>query len=547
MKIIGFNISRVKKTPDKMEAISASDIDQAYLGGDPYSSLLTSIPTFKRSVIYDDVDFIDSYDEEVSKYLTDLANDATQYSTQTNSTIWVTSKDDAVKLELNKMLSRLSMDDISPNIVRSMAKYGDKFARVVIDPELGIKSLKTNYHPKQVVRLEDGGVLVGFHIEYEESPLERYEMIHWMLPSEYVEDDIIIDRFDLFEKYFIDKNPQYGFTDVFRIIQTSKRLKFVEDALILGRLAGSKLYRTHMVEVGAATATDRVNIMKRYVKNWAKASSNNYLDSKAYSEANKFSYEEDRYFPVNDGIGTSTVTEYGGNMDITGISDIEYMQKKRNRILGIPEDSQMMNRLQQDTKYARKVASTQRAYLKGVYQLCDIQLDTKSAYTPKRRYSLNMVDVDAFVQSERYDLLSASIDFCERVMSISQIEGIQINTGYLFKYLINNYIKFPNLEIEKLFEPDVDSAGVPPIPGLHSKSGSGSTDSDIEQSALQVGDNPKAVSSMLAQLEDLISKDKVTKESLTRLDSVVQEHIRRTNEPAQESDVKSNNQSVRTR
>lgn len=428
-----------------------------------FSQFLETAPKDKRSHIYDSVDFVDKYDEVISKLLSDMADDATQYSFQTKSPLWVSSDDSELQKLLNELIEKLDLKTKCTSIVRELIKSGDKFGRLVIDPTEGVKRLMINHTAKGVCRLENKGELAGFMVRGDSTPLERYEMIHWKSMEEFVEDDILKeDHKDLFERYFLDENPTYGKSYIYRSISVSKRLKYAEDALLLGRISKSKTYRNHFVEVGTGGVKDKVKVMKEYIRNWKKNSSKDVTNSTMNSEENYFSYEEDVFHPVSDGKGSSSIDQIGGDLDVAHIEDIEYLKQKRNRVIGAPNDEdQTTNRLQEDSKYAKKVSSYQKYLLRGLYELCDIHLDVIGKYSEERRYTINLVEVDSYLETERNEMLSSSADFVDQIITLigSAVDGqpegaeekLSIDREYLMKYLFNNYLRLPDMDYDKLF------------------------------------------------------------------------------------------------
>lgn len=428
-----------------------------------YSKFLETAPKDKRSEIYDAVDFVDKYDEVISKLISDMADDATQYSFQTKSPIWISSEDPFIDKELNELIERTDLKVKVTPIVREIIKYGDKFGRLVIDPQIGIKNLLINHHPKSVTRLENKGELAGFMVRGDSTPLEQYEMIHFKSLEEYVEDDILKEEHrDLFERYFLDEFPSYGKSYIFTSISVSKRLKYAEDALLLGRISKSKTYRNHFVEVGTGGVKDKVKIMKEYIRNWKKNSTKDVTNATMNSEDNFFSYEEDVFHPVSDGKGSSNIEEIGGDLDVAHIEDIEYLSRKRNRVIGAPNDEdQTTNRLQEDSKYAKKVSSYQKYLLRGLYAMMDIHLDILGKFSKERKYTIHLVEVDSYLETERNEMLSSAADFVDQIISLVNSavgepeegaeEQFTVDKEYLIEYLFTNYLRLPEMEYDKLF------------------------------------------------------------------------------------------------
>ena len=478
-----FKRSLGKKDLQKKTEIDITDDSLKGIGSsisglsNQYEQYLNTAPNDKRSAIYESVDFIDKYDEVISKLLSDMADDATQYSYQTKSPIWITSDDPKLEKELEALIETLDLKIKITNIARDLIKYGDKFGRLVIEPGKGVKRLMINNSPRSICRLEYKGELAGYKLASEVIPLQRYEMIHWKSLEEYVDDDILtVQNKALFDRYFLDERPSYGKSHIYRSISISKRLKYAEDALLLGRLSKAKLYRNHFVEVGTGTLKEKIKIMREYVRNWRKNSSVNTEDKDMYSEKNFFSHEEDVYHPVSDGKGSSNIESVGGEMDIAHIEDIEYFSGKRDKVIGVSSDSDAMtNRLQEDSKYAKKVASYQKYLLRGLYEMFDIHLDVIGKYSEERKYTINLVEVDSYVETERNEMLISSANFVEEILglvgSIPE-DKVDVDTETLVKYLFENYLRLPDLDFSEIFrtpqepeedivevDPDADAAG----------------------------------------------------------------------------------------
>lgn len=439
--------------------------------------------TYKRSEVYRDMDLMD--ESLMSRALDMLADDATQLDITANQIISVASEDPKKEKILRNMVDRLGLEECLWSWARELSKYGDKFVRVTTSG-IGISHVNDGVRPEQVCRLEKNGKLVGF---LEVSPISHNTMVTGrefvsLKPFDYVHfrsvrypivEDQLPDAF--YQKFDIDVNPKYGSPAFIKSRQIEKKISLAEDSLVLARLAKSIFYRVHYVDVGQGTDTgEQKRIIKNYKKLFTKQSGVNYLQEYLSSERNPMSYADEIIVPVygSSNKGRSEITPFGGDVDVSSIVDIEFLNSQRFGTLGIPKqylsfdgDSALSynSLIALDPRYARKVSAVQKDLIVGLTILCQIELFLHGLDVDPSKFKISLTPVSTNGELDRADALSAVVAVCQSIAQVVS-EGVEtVNKEYLYRYLIKTYMRLPNLQLDELYpikeqesEPTEDSA-----------------------------------------------------------------------------------------
>jgi len=416
--------------------------------------------TNKRSDVYEDMDEMD--DEIIARALDMESDDATQMDLRKNKSVWITSSDPKKKQVIEDMFRRIQLEQRIWLWSRDTNKYGDFFVRLSIDPDKGLISVQDNYHPKEVVRLEDKGKLAGFLLldthNQSLTPHLPHEWIHFRNIRYRVQDDLMPQEF--YRKYQIDKNARYGSPGFVKVRRIEKQLRLAEDSLVLGRLAQSQYTQIHYVNVGDADTKEQKNIVDNYENLFHKDRKANYNDSTFQAKHSSLSYADRVFVPVRTNEkGRSNVEEVGGNLDVTSIADIEMLNNKRFGALGIPKEYMSFDStlgfntlMQLDPRYARKIANLQRNLIAGLTQMAQIELYIHGLDTDAEGFQIEMTSVSTTNELERTDSLNALIDAGDRMVRFFQNVDDQIDQVYLYRYIVNTYLRLPDINLDRLFK-----------------------------------------------------------------------------------------------
>lgn len=419
----------------------------------------------ERSKIYKDMDDLDN--DIISTVLDMGADDATQMDLNTGKSLWCKSTDVKYEKIINDFFDRIKIEEKIWRWAREIYKYGDFFLGV--KPGEGrISSVDDTSFPERYCRIENNGTLVSFlDLEmYHQFPqaealclLPPYSIVHFRTPRYRVKEDLL--PAEIYQRYEIDRNPLYGSSTFLKARKIEKRISLINDALALTRLARSTVYRIHSINVGDLTSVNqRQKIMKDYENTIRKAPGINLGTDKANVDVKNLSFFRELFIPRdNEGKGQSEINDIGGNVDVTGIADIDYLNSQRFGVLGVPkaylsfDEAQSFNSLiALDTRYARKIVSLQKSLISGLTALCQIELALHNIEPDLSKFSIHLVPVSTNGELDRNDALNAIIDICNNIKTFFDQDNI--DKDYVLKYLVTNYLRFPNFDLESLFKPE---------------------------------------------------------------------------------------------
>lgn len=416
----------------------------------------------ERSKTYKDMDDLDN--DIISTVLDMGADDATQTDLATGKSLWCASDDPKYKTIIDAFFNRVKIEDKLWRWGREIYKYGDFFLRV--NPGEGrIKGIDDTAFPSRYCRIESYGTLVGFLDKYiyNESPnlqgaclLPPFSVVHFRTPRYRIVEDLLPR--EIIDKYEIDTNPLYGSSAFLKARKIEKRIALINDALAMTRLARSTVYRIHSINVGDLTnTTQRKKVLQDYENMIRKAPGINLDSNKANIDVKGLSFFRELFIPKDqDGKGQSEINDIGGNVDVSGIADIEFLNSQRFGVLGVPkaylsfDEAQAFNSLiALDTRYARKIVTLQKALISGITALCQIELALHDLEPDTSKFTIHLVPVSTNGELDRNDALNAVIEICNNIKSF--FDGENINKDYITRYLVTNYLKFPNFDLEEVF------------------------------------------------------------------------------------------------
>lgn len=410
-------------------------------------------PPYERRrayAIYDELDEL----SDVSSVLDAYAEDATQYSRDQKSTVWITAKSKKVKTVLTDMCARLKIEDVAEAAVRDIAKYGDDFAELTYKEGEGITGLDWK-DPRDIERVENSeGILVGF-----EKTDELKNTLDKLTKSEKVKYtfkpwDIV--HFRLYRRKRVAKQKYrniYGTSLLAGSERVGKQLKIMDDMLAVHRLTQSLDRRIYKVDTGNASVEEEVQILKRW-KNALKRKayidpSNNRLDS----SFDPYAFVEDLFWPVRRD-SNSSVDSIPGNPNVNEIVDIEYFRDKFYGSLRAPKahfgyEGDIDSRASlssQDMRFGRACNSVQKAFKNGMTRLCQIELALHNI-DPYSEFNVEMVVPSVLEDLSRLEAIQTVIDSAERMASLG--ETLELNMDEWRKHIMSSVLAMSDQEIKQ--------------------------------------------------------------------------------------------------
>lgn len=445
-----------------LNAVNKSDdLTSSYFG-----YLQSDNTRVKRYQEFDDMD-----DGIIATALDLIVDDATQYDRESNATVWVNdAKVQNIKDELTKLLvDVINIDEVIGDWGRQVAKYGDFFVRVHGEKGKGILRVDDSFHPSEVERIDIDGELQGFvEINEEGKPqsMKPWDFVHFKIQGSPRRNSL--NRLDLRGLSQGRKrsriSTKYGVSILENAIAPNKKLNMVEDSLVLSRLARSPLRRLYFINVGTADVKEAAGTINHF-KNILKKRQSISRDGSFKSENHPFVSEEDVFIPVSDVKNEVNVQEFGGEVDVRGIADIDFLKNKLfaslkvpQAFLGFEEALNGRNTLRQlDARYARTVKKVQTSILRGLVRLCQIHLAYLDIDPDSKNFNLEMSYVSTIEEIERQEAMQIAAESMGSIIDVIQrvdADGELLDKAGLVYYLMKEHLHFSD-DLIKQIAPDV--------------------------------------------------------------------------------------------
>lgn len=396
------------------------------------------VPADRRELykIYDDLD-----QDEVAAVLDMYAGDSTQTNRELGTVVWVDAKDTKVKKVVENLFNRLRIPFHSESITRSTGKYGDQYFHLRIEPlppddKLvgpvdGEKKFKriggwVSRDPENVARIENReGVLIGFDQVPRDKDHKKatvdippWDMVHFRLYK---------------NRYTMSPGGQrmlnvYGTSILYPAIKAIRRLRILDDLLMMHRILRSLDRYIYYVDVGHTTRPQEVNILQSWKKSMKKKE---WIDPASGGMKNKFdpmSFLEDIFWPVREG-SNSRVETLPGISNVSDIVDVDHFVNKVFGSLRAPKGffghEDMGGQLipkntlaQQDIAFGRTANSLQKAYINGLVRLSQIELAYRNLNADPKTFTIKMVTPSAAEEMERIENLRERVDVTMSLLGI---------------------------------------------------------------------------------------------------------------------------------
>lgn len=342
-----------------------------------------------RRATYKDVEEIDQASEEASVALDTIANNVCTAEDGVQMSIQVMAEDQEVQDVIDKVIQTCKLHFKLPAIVRNLIKYGDYFGEIVVNANLEIVNLK-NLPPITMFRNETltGQLLTG-EPKYdpksgkvmngsEECAFEQKTEATGQLIATFWPWQMLHIRLNH------DGYSPYGRSHLRVARVTYKKLKAIEESLIVGRLTREYQKLIFYLDVTGLSKPEAAAALKEFQRN---VMQRQHVDG---SRENPFSVMTD--FFVTTGwikMGNNVSPRQTKidiidpkNVGVHDITDVEYLQRKYTAALRVPrahlgfeKDVNSKSTLTiQDVQYVRMLRSIQQEIGKGLEQVFDTAL-----------------------------------------------------------------------------------------------------------------------------------------------------------------------------
>lgn len=340
---------------------------------------------YDRFKVYKDIDKMDEESTEASSAFDAYADSALTGDSRNEKILNVQSGDEKVAKLLNDLIRTINLDAYIWGIVRNVAKYGDDFEEIVVDSKLNIARLKS-LPPHQIIRNEDDfGYLPDIDAFF------QYD----------IEEDKVTAKFDKWQIIHFRsqrrKHDMYGTSFGKSARKAFAQLCLMEDAIIIARLTRANMRLIFAIDVeGMDEETARAHINKAKDEK-RKARLINPLTGKIDLVNNPLSVDEDIFIGVRKD-SKAGVTPIQGDINISSMKDIEYVQNKFIAGLGVPKAYLGWERdvgakatlTEQDIMFARRIRRLQYILQEGLRQLFDFNLRLKNIDPNKVSYTIGL-------------------------------------------------------------------------------------------------------------------------------------------------------------
>lgn len=313
-----------------------------------------------------------------------------------------------------------------------------------------------------------------------------------------LEDDF--QRFPEVVDIFLDDDPEnvesdsklsytvrHGQSILYSVYKLWRSLTLLENSLLLNRLTKSSVLRIINVEVGDMP---KENVGKHMMGIKALFEQKSALDTgNMMSEyTNPGPMENCIYVPIHNGIGNITPQQVGGDIDVKGLSDIDYFKNKLYSGLKIPkqylgdtDDSAGFNGGTAlsliSSRYAKTVKRIQSTTIQLITDLINLLLLDKGLVSYVNKFTLRMQPPTTQEEIDRRDNLSSKVGVAQDIMNlVGEIED-PVQRLKILKILLSEIIEDP--EVINVVQEEIDKLESGEVP-VDDEGGDNDMDIDID-------------------------------------------------------------------
>lgn len=403
--------------------------------------------------------------------------------------------------------------------IRNMAKYGDFFLYLDIDPEYGI----VNVIPLSIyetIRIEGEDPANPFSVRFEvendflglgKTDFDNYEVAHFRL---------------LADTNFLP----YGKSMVEGGRRVWKQLQLMEDAMLVHRIMRAPDKRKFKIDIGNIPPNEVENYMQRIVSTTKKVPLMDPRTGDYNLRYNMMNITEDFYLPVR-GKDSGTEIETMQGLQFNAIEDIEYLRKKLMAafkvpasFLGYEEDlSGKATLASQDVRFARTIERIQRIVVSELTKIAIIHLYVQGFKDEELiNFELSLSNPSTIYEQEKLNIWKEKFTLAQQMTGG---QAVLLSQDWVY----NNILEMGDEEIveqRQKIEDDLKRqqqqmmASQPPMPGAEAPVGEPAPEGEVSpeepstEEPEEGGEEAQIddVDQILASLEDLDSDEESDEE-----------------------------------
>lgn len=219
-----------------------------------------------------------------------------------------------------------------------------------------------------------------------------------------------------------------GRSILYPIYKLWRELTLLESSMLLNRLTKSSIVRLINVEVGDMPKENvgpHLQGIKNLVEQKAAIDRGNGMEE----YTNPGPIDNNIYVPTRQGIGALSSQQIGGDVDVKGITDIEYYQNKffggfrvPKQYFGLTDDGAGFNGGQSlsiiSSRYAKSIKRIQNAYVQGITDAINLMLLDKGLSSYINKFTLKMLAPTTQEEIDRRDNMSMKIQLTSDIMNM---------------------------------------------------------------------------------------------------------------------------------
>lgn len=416
------------------------------------------------------------------------ADYATAFNRNANATIWATSKSKSYQDALDDLFETVNFEERVFDWGVQTTKLGDHFVKIETEPGVGVVSITDDIHPGDIGRLENRGVLLGFYERVASGTESRQILPPWA----YVhfrclgaKKNRLLNCGSLSVTY--NSNPTqtafqglstniYGMSLIGNAIPVYKRLRLVEDSLLMSRLSKGVLRYLYKVSVKSTNPEAVKNLIDSYKVLLKRARS---IDPRRGSESLTESVDltdalTDLVIPVfGDNTNDLKVEPLGGQTDIKWIEDVKELRDQLACALRAPlsllggygdEQPSSIGRSSaelQDVRFSRAARRVQRALLGGVNRICQIHMACRGLDPDPSNWELFMGESVTEEEVASSNAMKEVIQNARDMNSLFDELGVGVDKKRLSEYLLTQLVRLPGMSAKDLISQEAPT--VPPV------------------------------------------------------------------------------------
>ena len=411
------------------------------------------------------------------------ADTAVQRSVINDKIIWVDSENKEYKYQIEKLFDVINIEEVIYDWSWTTGFYGDHFVQVHGEPGVGIVSVEDDLHPLYVSRADYQGRLIGYFMTPQGATntsrelIPPYHFVHFRLLGAKKRRPIFGDvnytefrSISLMAPDIRRVNSKYGVSLANNALPIYRRLRLVEDSILMSRITKGVTRYLYSVGVGENSTPEAVAALIDNYVDVLKSARNMSIDTdnpSFSSKASPLSSLEDIILPVWGDVNNLKIDKLGGETfdNVKWIADADELRNQLFCALKTP--GHMLGGYQSevqgplggsaaeriDIRFARQCRKLQTTIKSGLTRLAQIHLAYQGLNPDLNMFEIKMADISTIEELEAQKSLGEAADTVDRVTElIFKHTGQRIDKLELLDYFNKKLLKLEDLDLRKMIK-----------------------------------------------------------------------------------------------